>query len=76
MPMTVEQILEETRHWPPEQVGELVGRLSEDLHSSDPETEAAWTAEIRRRVAEIESGQVTGVPPAEVAARIRNILRR
>ena len=37
MPITVEQIVEEARHWPPEKVGELVGRLTEDLHSSDPQ---------------------------------------
>lgn len=28
VPITLEQIVEETRHWPPEKVGELVGRLT------------------------------------------------
>ena len=76
MPITLDQIVEETRHWPPEQVGELVGRLTEDLHAGDPETEAAWKTEIDRRVEEIQSGKVKGVPAAEVSARIRKILGR
>jgi putative addiction module component (TIGR02574 family) len=76
MPMTLEQIVEETRSWPPEQVGELVGRLTEDLHASRPEIEAAWNAEIDRRIAGIQSGQVKGIPPEQVAARIQEIFKR
>jgi putative addiction module component (TIGR02574 family) len=76
MPMTLEQIVEETKHWPPERVGELLDRLTEDLHSSEPEIEAAWKTEIDRRVAEIESGKVKGVPAEEVSARIQKILKR
>jgi len=74
--MTLDQIIEETRHWPPEKVGELVGRLSEDLHTSDPEIEAAWQVEIARRVEEIQSGKVRGVPGEEVSARVRKIVGR
>lgn len=76
MPMTLDQIVEETRNWPPEKVGELVGRLTEDLHASDPAIEAAWKTEIGRRVAEIESGQVQGVSAETVSERIRKILGR
>ena len=76
MPMTLDQIVEETRSWPPEQVGELVGRLTEDLHASSPEIEAAWKTEIDRRIADIESGKVKGVSPEKVAARIQKILQR
>ena len=76
MPMTLDQIVEETRHWPPERIGELLDRLTEDLHSSEPEIEAAWKSEIDRRIAEIESGKVKGVPAEEVSARIQKILKR
>ncbi len=76
VPLTLEQIVEETRHWPPEKVGELVGRLTEDLHASDPETEAAWKAEIDRRIEEIQNGNVQGIPGEEVSARIRKIIGR
>ena len=74
MTITLDQIVEETRHWPPEKVGELVGRLTEDLHAGDLETEAAWKTEISRRIEEIETGKVQGVPPEEVSARVRKIL--
>jgi putative addiction module component (TIGR02574 family) len=72
--MTLEQIVEETRNWPPEKVGELVGRLTEDLHGSDPETEAAWRAEIDRRLEEIQAGKVQGIPAEEVFAKAKRIL--
>jgi putative addiction module component (TIGR02574 family) len=76
MALTLDQIVAETRNWPPEQVGELVGRLTEDLHASSPEIEAAWKSEIDRRIAEIESGKVKGVAPEEVSARIQKIFGR
>jgi len=71
--MTLEQIVEETRQWPPEKLGELVGRLTRDLHASEPGIEAAWKGEIDRRVEEIQSGQVQGVPIETSLARIRKI---
>ena len=74
MALTLEQIVAETRQWPPEKVGELVGRLTEDLHSGDPETEGAWKEEIRRRITEIEEGKVQGIPGEQVSDRIRRIL--
>jgi putative addiction module component (TIGR02574 family) len=76
VPLTLEQIVEEARHWPPEKVGELVGRLSENLHAGDPEAEAAWRAEIDRRIQQIQAGKVQGVPGKEVSARIRKALGR
>lgn len=76
MAITLEQIIEEARHWPPEKVGELVGRLTEDLHVSDPETDAAWQAEIARRIEDIKLGKVKGVPGPEASARVRKIVGR
>ena len=76
MPITFDQIIEEVRQWPPERVGELVGRLTDDLHASDPETEAAWKAEINRRVEEIQTGKVQAIPAEELFARSKRILAR
>lgn len=76
MPITLEQILAETRHWPPEKVGELPGQLTEDLHTGDPATTAAWRTEIDRRLEEIQTGKVQSVPGTEVSARIRKIVTR
>jgi putative addiction module component (TIGR02574 family) len=74
--VTLEQIVEEPRRWSPEEVGELVGRLSEDLHASVPEVEAAWRAQINRRVEEIRSGKIQGVPGEEVSEQIAKIAGR
>jgi putative addiction module component (TIGR02574 family) len=76
MPITLDEIVKETRNWPPEQVGELLDRLTEDLHASDPEIEAAWKTEVDRRIEEIQSGKVKGIPAEEVSARIQKILKR
>jgi putative addiction module component (TIGR02574 family) len=74
MSMTLDEIVEEARHWPPEKVGELVGRLTENLHTSDPEIEAEWQSEIARRLEEIQSGKVQGISGEEVSARVRKIV--
>jgi hypothetical protein len=66
----------EARHWPPEKVGELVDRLTEELHTLDPDSEDAWRQEARRRVAEIENGTVQAVEGEEVSARIGRIVGR
>lgn len=76
MPITLDEIVEETKNWPLERVGELVDRLTEDLHTSAPEIEAAWKTEVNRRISEIESGKVQGVSAEEVSARIQKILKR
>jgi putative addiction module component (TIGR02574 family) len=76
MPLTLEQIVEETRRWSPEQIGELVGRLTEDLHTSAPDIEAAWKAEIARRIEEIQSGKVQGIPAEKVSAEVGKIAGR
>ncbi len=76
VPLTLEQIVEEIRHWPPEKVGELVDRLTEDLHNVNPEVEEAWKQEARRRLAEIENGTVQPVDGEEVSARVGKIVGR
>ncbi len=49
----------------------LAGLLIESLEEEpDEDLEAAWRAEIERRVAELESGEVKAVPWEEVKARL------
>ena len=77
MPMTLDQIVEEANHLPPKQVAELVDRLTLNLHHSiDPEIEEAWLKEVRKRVAQIESGKEKGVSAEEMKARVRRVLSR
>ena len=41
----------------------------------DNEIESAWAIEVERRVAEIESGGVVGMPFEEVIAQARAVLK-
>ena len=75
MRMRLDQIIEEARQWPVEQVAELVDRLTQQLQAT-PEIDAAWRSETRRRLAEIESAQVQGVPGEVVSDRVRRIVGR
>jgi hypothetical protein len=77
MPLTLEQIVEETRHWPPARLAELVDSLTLELHrATPPEVETAWKQEARRRLAEIENGSVQPLDGQEVSARVRRIVGR
>jgi putative addiction module component (TIGR02574 family) len=50
--------------------------LLASLHEArDPEIEAAWDEEIRRRVEEIESGKAKLIPADEVFDEIRKMLK-
>ena len=73
--MTLDQIVEEARLLPSEQVAELVDRLSHRLQL-DAEVEESWRSETRRRVAEIEADSAQSIPGLEVSARIRKIVGR
>ena len=49
----------------------LAGLLIESLEGEpDAEVEAAWAVEIERRVAEMESGNVQGIPWEQVRQRL------
>jgi len=74
MPLTLEQIIEETRDWPLDKVDELIDRLTETLHFINPGTDTAWNTEINRRIEEIQNGKVQGIPAEEVLARIHKIV--
>lgn len=49
----------------------LAGLLIESLEGApDPDVEAAWAAEIARRVADLDSGKVQGIPWEQVRQRL------
>ena len=49
----------------------LITSLAEDV---SPEITKAQLAEVRRRIAQVESGEATLIPGDEVLARVRNLL--
>lgn len=72
MPMTLDQIVDETRQWPQDVRAELVERIILSAHGGvAPHIEEAWKQETRRRVAEIQSGQARGIPLDEALAEAR-----
>lgn len=74
MPMTLDQIVEETREMPAEVVAELVDRIMIARHGGiESGVAESWKTEINRRISEIESGTVKGVPVEESLARARKI---
>lgn len=75
MSMTVQQLVSEARKLSPEERTELVDLLwSEAVDGPDPEVDEAWKHETRRRIAEIESGQIEGIPAEVVSAKARKIV--
>jgi putative addiction module component (TIGR02574 family) len=77
MPITLDEIVEETREMPAEVVAELVDRIMVARHGGiEPSVASAWKTETDRRIEEIQSSKVKGIPAKEVSARIRKTLRR
>jgi hypothetical protein len=77
MPLTVEQIVEEARHWPAARLAELVDSLSLELHQGvSSDISAAWKQEARRRLAEIQDEVEQPVDGDDVAAEVRRIVGR
>ncbi len=75
MSMTLQQIVSEARQLPRDQLSELFDLLLvESFAQPDPETDAAWRVETRNRVAEIQSGQIKGIPSEQVMAELRQIV--
>ena len=75
--MTIDQIVQETRLWPEDVVAELIDRIMLAKHGvEDVEFSPAWRSTLTRRVEEIRSGQLKGIPGEVVSARIRKIVGR
>ena len=78
MSKTAEAVLADALRLDADARAELVAELLARLDGpADPDAEAAWAAEIERRVAAIESGSMKLEPWEDVKRRIeREILRR
>lgn len=76
MPSHTEELSQRARALPPEDRARLAEELLASLHENrDTEIDAAWDEEIRRRIAEIESGTAKLIPAEEVFAEIRQMLK-
>lgn len=74
MPITLDQIVDETRELPDATVAELIDRIMVARHGGmNPAIADEWKTESSRRIAEIESGKIKGVPLEASLARARKI---
>ena len=72
---TSEEIFRDAMALPPDARAELTERLVESLAQDvSPEITEAQLAEVRRRIAQVESGEVKLIPDHEALARVRNLL--
>jgi hypothetical protein len=77
MPMTADQIIEETAQWPVDAVADLLDRIALAQHGGmDAVRQDAWAEVALRRSAEIDSGQAELIPGHVASARIRKIVGR
>jgi putative addiction module component (TIGR02574 family) len=74
---TSEEIFRDAMALPPDARAELTERLVESLAQDvSPEITSAQLTEVRRRIAQVESGEAELIPGDEALARVRNLLAR
>jgi putative addiction module component (TIGR02574 family) len=72
MSQVAEQLKSQLSRLSPQERGELAQFLIHSLdESADAEAEAAWDAELARRMEEIKSGQAIGEPAHNVFVELR-----
>ena len=71
----VDELSRKARALPPEDRVRLAEELLATVQEVDAEVELAWDEEIKRRIAEIDSGTAKLVPAEEVFAEVRRLLK-
>ncbi len=74
MSSLIEELSQKARALPAEERVRLAEELLATVQEVDPEVEAAWDDEIRRRIAEIDAGTAKLIPAEEVFAEVRRLL--
>lgn len=65
MTTKAKKLLDEALRLRPAEREALAGHLFDSLGKDDPDAESAWQAEIARRIAELDQGDVKPIPWAE-----------
>jgi len=71
----VDELSHKARALPPEDRVRLAEELLASVQAPDAEVDAAWAEEIKRRIAEIDSGKAKLIPADEVFAEVRRLLK-
>lgn len=73
--MTVRALEKQVMDLPPRSRIRIAEKIIESVDDfTSKEIEAAWSEEIQRRVNDIESGKVKGIPAAQAMAKARRAL--
>ena len=72
--MPAAMILEQIASYPVEDRVMMADAIIESLNGINPDVDAAWGAVARRRMMELRSGRVRGIPASAVFSRARNFL--
>ena len=76
MPDSVADLVQRGRALPPEERERLVDQLLESLNEpAAAELDATWDAEIERRLAEYDRGEVQAIDAEEVFAKAARLAR-
>ena len=70
MTFNTKKLLNEALRLPPSEREALAGQLFDSLETEDPGAEAAWQAEIERRIDELDRGAVKPIPWTEARRMI------
>lgn len=75
MTQAVAHILSEVEHLSPPERADLADRLVEKLAQSiPPEIERAQIEEVRRRIAQVDSGETTPIPGEQALEQVRRLV--
>ena len=69
----VEELSRRAKDLSPDERVKLAEEILATVHGVDEDVDAEWDAEIKRRIAEVESGAAQLVPAEEVFARLRRL---
>lgn len=69
----VEELSRRAQELTPDERVQLAEEILATIHGVDEEVDAAWDAEIKRRIEEIENGTAELIPAEEVFARLRGL---
>jgi putative addiction module component (TIGR02574 family) len=75
MSASLEQLEQQARSLSAEERAKLAQSMLESLHTPVAEIEAAWGAEISRRVAAFDRGEIPSYQAEDVFAEARRLLR-
>lgn len=73
--MPAAMMLEQIASYPVEDRVMMADAIIESLNGIDPNVDAAWGAIARRRMRELRSGKVRGIPVSVVFSRARKICK-